>query len=89
MKAAKSQDPKVERATTAATYLEQGRIWFPKKLWRGEWDAELVTFPHAKHDDQVDVLAYAAMQINKKRRRISMAGWRTDPDLRKSSGFGP
>jgi len=25
--------------------------------------AELVTFPHSKHDDQVDVLAYAARQI--------------------------
>jgi predicted phage terminase large subunit-like protein len=84
----KPQGSKVARATTAATYLEQGKIWFPKKPWRDEWDAELVTFPHSKHDDQVDVLAYAALQIHK-RRRVSLAGWTIDPGLRKPpSAFG-
>jgi predicted phage terminase large subunit-like protein len=79
----KPQGSKVARATTAATYLEQGKIWFPKKPWRDEWDTELVTFPHSRHDDQVDVLAYAALQINTRRRHPDMTGWHNDPDLRK------
>ena len=41
-------------------YMEQGRIWFPNAPWRDEWDTELASFPYAKHDDQVDVLSYAA-----------------------------
>jgi predicted phage terminase large subunit-like protein len=79
---------KVSRATTAATLMEQGKVWFPKgKPWLDELYAELVTFPYAKHDDQVDVLAYAARQIAK-RQRPNMTGWRNDPDLRQPSGFG-
>jgi phage terminase large subunit-like protein len=35
-------------------------------------------FPHAKHDDQVDVLAYAALQISNRRQRQSLAGWTVD-----------
>jgi predicted phage terminase large subunit-like protein len=73
---------KTARATTAATLMEQGKVWFPKgKPWLDELYAELVTFPHSKHDDQVDVLSYAARQIAK-RQRPNMAGWRNDPDLR-------
>jgi predicted phage terminase large subunit-like protein len=78
---------KVARATTAATFLEQGKIWFPKgKRWLDELYTELVTFPHAKHDDQVDVLAYAAQQIAAKRRK-RLTGWALDPDLYKPAGI--
>ena len=77
----------VRRSTAAATYLEQGKIWFPKKPWRDEWDTELVTFPHSKHDDQTDVLAYAALQIKQRRRRIRWVA-PDNPNLRKPSGFG-
>jgi predicted phage terminase large subunit-like protein len=74
---------KVARATTAATFLEQGKIWFPKgKRWLDELYTELVTFPHAKHDDQVDVLSYAAQQIAAKN-RVRLTGWTIDPDLYK------
>ena len=84
IKELKPDGSKVARATTAATYLEQGKIHFPKtKAWRDEWDAELVTFPHARHDDQVDVLAYAALQISNRKKRTSLAGWTFDPDLLK------
>jgi predicted phage terminase large subunit-like protein len=83
----KPHGSKVARATTAATYLEQGKVWFPRKPWRDEWDAELVTFPHARHDDQVDVLSYAALQIDTRRRHPDMTGWRNDPDLRQPRGF--
>ena len=78
IKELRAEGSKVARATTAATYLEAGRIWFPKKPWRDEWDAELVMFPHARNDDQVDVLAYAALQISNRRQRQSLAGWTVD-----------
>lgn len=78
---------KVARATTAATFLEQGKIWFPKgRRWLDELYAELVTFPHAKHDDQVDVLSYAAQQISL-RKYADMTGWTLDPDLCKPPGI--
>jgi predicted phage terminase large subunit-like protein len=78
---------KVARATTAATFLEQGKIWFPKrKRWLDELYAELVTFPHTKHDDQVDVLAYAAQQIAVKK-RVRLTGWTLDRDLYKRAGM--
>jgi hypothetical protein len=40
-------------------------------------------FPHARNDDQVDVLAYAALQISNRHQRQSLAGWTIDPDLLK------
>jgi len=89
----RAEGDKVARATTAATYLEQGKVWFPKAEWRDEWDAELVTFPHAKHDDQVDVLSYAALQISKKKQRTRIgpnAGILTKPGIaHHSPGFEP
>ena len=79
---------KIARATTAATFMEQGKIWFLNKPWLDEWDTELASFPYAKHDGQVDVLSYAAQNLAK-RERIRMTGWRLDPGLRQPSGFGP
>ncbi len=52
------------------TYIEQGKIWFPKKPWRDERDAELVQFPHGKPDEETDVLAYGALQISNRHRRL-------------------
>ncbi len=73
IKELRADGSKVARATTAATLLEQGRIWFPKKSWRDEWDAELVMFPHGRNDDQTDVLSYAALQLTSRRKRKSLA----------------
>jgi predicted phage terminase large subunit-like protein len=88
VKELKPQGSKVARATTAATYMEQGKVWFPKgKPWLDELYAELAMFPYAKHDDQVDVLSYAARQITKRERVRWVAP--DDPNLRKPSGFGP
>ena len=42
-------------------------------------------FPYAKHDDQVDVLAYAARQITKRQRVRWVAP--ADPNLRKPAGI--
>ncbi len=47
--------------------LEAGQVWLPVSApWREDFEAELLQFTadgrHA-HDDQVDVLAYAAREM--------------------------
>lgn len=55
---------KVSRATTAAVLYEAGRIYHPKHAaWLHEWEGELLSFPLAAHDDQVDTVSMAADAI--------------------------
>jgi predicted phage terminase large subunit-like protein len=55
---------KIARATVAQVRLEAGTVWFPEQAaWLGDFEAELLHFPHGAHDDCVDVLAYAAEEI--------------------------
>jgi len=55
---------KIARAETAAALAAAGRIWLPVDAdWLTEWLDEVVTFPVAKHDDQVDTLSYAAREL--------------------------
>lgn len=55
---------KVSRALPAAARLEEKRVFFPKHVsWLDEWESELLVFPNGAHDDQVDTLAYAALQL--------------------------
>lgn len=51
---------KVARALVATAALEAGKVWFPRAApWLGDLEAELLAFPAAAHDDQVDALSYA------------------------------
>lgn len=55
---------KVARAETARGLLETDRIWVPADAtWLVEFCDELAIFPVGKHDDQVDVLTYAAQEV--------------------------
>lgn len=55
---------KVARAETAAAVMEAGRVWLPENApWLSEYIDELMTFPVGKHDDQVDVTAYACIEL--------------------------
>lgn len=46
---------KVERAEQQAVKFEQGKVWLPIEAeWLPAYEAELFSFPHCKHDDQVD-----------------------------------
>ncbi len=57
---------KAFRAKDAQLLFENRRIYLPKKApWLGEYEHELLLFPSGTHDDQVDVTAYAAMEILK------------------------
>lgn len=55
---------KVTRATTAAVYYEAGKVYHPKHAsWLVEWEEELLFFPLAKHDDQVDNVSMATEEL--------------------------
>lgn len=59
---------KVTRALPAANLNRQHRLWFPANVgWLDDWCDELAGFPNVKHDDQVDVVSYAA--------RVAEAHW--------------
>lgn len=53
---------KVARALPATARLEHGNVWFPRREWMRDLEAELVAFPMGKHDDFVDTLAYAVLE---------------------------
>lgn len=55
---------KVARASTAAVYYEGGRIYHPKQAhWLAEFEDELLKFPLAAHDDQVDATSMACESL--------------------------
>lgn len=54
---------KVERANLAAPYLESGRVVFCRGAWNSELLDEALSFPHGRHDDQIDALVYAILRL--------------------------
>jgi predicted phage terminase large subunit-like protein len=51
---------KVSRVYAVTPMLESGRVWLPKyKEWSKDLADEMVTFPYAPHDDQVDAATMA------------------------------
>ena len=59
----KADKDKVSRALVAAARVEGGGVFFPRLApWLDDFETELVLFPNAAHDDQVDPLAYACVE---------------------------
>jgi predicted phage terminase large subunit-like protein len=60
---------KVSRALPAVARYEEHRVFHPLASSAGdgwvaeEWEPELLSFPNAANDDQVDTVAYAALQL--------------------------
>ncbi|MBN1608848.1 MAG: phage terminase large subunit, partial [Polyangiaceae bacterium] len=52
---------KLSRALVAVARYDEHRVFHPRHVhWLSEWEDELIAFPNAAHDDQVDTVAYAA-----------------------------
>lgn len=55
---------KVQRARTLQGLLQQGLVYIPLEApWLADFESEMLKFPHAKHDDQVDSLSHMANQL--------------------------
>ena len=51
---------KVSRVYAASPIIEAGRVWIPQnKKWSEDLIEELIRFPNAAHDDQVDAMTMA------------------------------
>jgi hypothetical protein len=61
-------------------------VWSPKRATWGSGKAELLVSDNGKHDDQVDRLAYAALQISNRQDRVILPGWDSTAGLLKTAG---
>lgn len=61
----RAEKDKVSRALPATARMERGQVWFPRAAtpWYADIEQELLAFPAGRHDDFVDTLAYAAIQV--------------------------
>lgn len=50
---------KIERARTSAPYVESGRISLIEGSWNEHYLHQVSMFPNAKHDEHIDLTAYA------------------------------
>lgn len=58
------QGDKVTRALTLAARMGGGSVYVPTQApWLATLESEMSLFPRGDHDDQVDVLAYAALEV--------------------------
>jgi predicted phage terminase large subunit-like protein len=53
------RESKIERASKSSPYCESGRVILVEGIWNDGFLHQLATFPNAKHDEAVDLLAYA------------------------------
>jgi predicted phage terminase large subunit-like protein len=61
-----SATDKATRAQSFRGRLSQGRVFFPRHAaWRPALEAELLSFPAGKHDDQVDALSLFGRMVDK------------------------
>lgn len=64
IKALIPQGDKVSRALTLAARMGGQSVYVPKDApWLPALEKEMATFPKGKHDDQVDTLSYAALEL--------------------------
>ena len=66
----RAEKDKVARSWPAQARMEQMTVWFPPRStpWYPAIEEELLAFPASRHDDFVDTLSYAALQIAKRSR---------------------
>lgn len=60
----KGQD-KIARVNAISDMFSSKQVWFPETWWASEVVDELLAFPNAEHDDDVDACSLALMRIRK------------------------
>jgi predicted phage terminase large subunit-like protein len=66
VRALRAEADKLSRAIPATVLMEAGQIYLPEGApWVDAFIEELLAFPHGAHDDQVDVLAYAVIELQR------------------------
>ena len=63
-----SKDSKEARLSAVSPYFESGNVFIPDKSvkdWSGDFLEELINFPNALNDDQVDACSQALLSFNK------------------------
>jgi hypothetical protein len=72
---------KIARAETAVALVDAGRVYLPRNAaWLPDFLDEIVSFPVAAHDDQVDVLSYACIEMT--RQSVRPRHIRREPETR-------
>lgn len=71
---------KIIRMSTESPFIEEGRLFLPEAApWSLDFEGELMTFPNAVHDDQVDALSqllrYLRERVRGKQFAMDMATW--------------
>ena len=60
------QGDKISRAGAASVRFEAGCVYFPRAAtWLDDLEAELLHFPVGAHDDQVDAVSYACLEVGR------------------------
>jgi len=61
------ESDKVTRMSAQSAKIEAGQILLPRKAsWLADFQAELLQFPHGRHDDQVDSLSQFLSWLSKR-----------------------
>lgn len=69
--ARRPQDDKISRVMGASAMIAAGRLFLPQQAhWLSELSAELLGFPAARHDDQVDALPICPMLMQQVLNRL-------------------
>lgn len=60
----KADVDKFTRSLPAQARSKRRQLWLPAEAsWLDEWRGEMLAFPNAAHDDQIDCYAYAAREV--------------------------
>jgi len=74
--ARKARDPKTVRLAGVSNYLESGLVILPKDApWLGAFEAEVLSFPGGRHDDQVDSLTQYLAWVRERGSGIFEVTW--------------
>ncbi len=68
------ESDKITRMSAQSAQIEAGRVFLARgAAWLGDFQAELLQFPHGRHDDQVDSLSQFLAWVQKRRDTISFS----------------